>query len=296
MLKKQNSFIYIIAAATLWGIEWILLLPHLYSLPVALVVFIQTTILTLLLTPFFIKRFKHFKKLTKKDWLIISGLSFLWWVIWIIAITKSFFFVNYVNLSIVVLIQKLQPVFAILLAWIFLKEKLNSKFLWWSAVALLGAYIMTFGFSLPNMDTWWNLLFASGLALIAAVSFASTTVLTRTFLQKINPLDWTYLRFMLSALFLWVIILITGDYTSIAQISAENMKYFAIIVATGGVWIFLYNLWLKSTKASIGTLCELAFPLTAILLEFFVRWNILSPVQWVWVVILFVSVTMITIK
>ncbi|MCD5380744.1 DMT family transporter [Candidatus Gracilibacteria bacterium] len=295
-MNKKYSFIYIIIAATLWGIEGVLLLPHLYSLPVALVVFVQTTILTVLLTPFFIKRFKHFKKLTKKDWLIISGLSFLGGVIGIIAITKSFFFVNYVNLSIVVLIQKLQPVFAILLAGIFLKEKLNSKFLLWSGLALFGAYIMTFGFSLPNMNTGGNLLFASALALIAAVSFASTTVLTRTFLQKINPLDGTYLRFALSALFLGVIILLTGDYSSISQISTENMKYFSIIVVTGGIGIFLYNLGLKSTKASIGTLCELAFPLTAILLEFFVRGNILSSVQWIGVVILFVSVGMITPK
>ncbi len=293
---KKYSYIYIILAASLWWVEGVLLLPHLYSLPVALVVFIQTGILTLLLTPFFIKRFKKFKKLNSQDWLVIILLSFLWWVIGIMAITKAFFFANYINLSIVVLIQKLQPVFAIALASVFLKEKLHSKFLLLSASALIWTYIMTFWFSFPNIGGEKELVTAAWLAFIAAMSFWATTVLTRKFLTKVDPLDWTYLRFVFSSLILAIILFFTGDYSSFSSISSENMMYFSIIVLTGGIGIFLFNRWLKYTKASISTLCELAFPLTAILLEFFVRWNALSLIQWIWAGILLVSVGFIVKK
>ncbi len=42
-------------AATLWAIDGIVLRPYLYNLPVPLVVFIETTIVAIILSPFFYK-------------------------------------------------------------------------------------------------------------------------------------------------------------------------------------------------------------------------------------------------
>ncbi len=290
---KHFSYLFIIWAGILWWIEAILILPNLYSLPVPLVVWIQTTLLTLMLTPFFYKHFAAYKNMSSQQWLIILCIALLWWVIGIIAITKALFYVNYVNLSIVVLIQKLQPLFAIWLASIFLKEKLHSHFLLWSWLALIWTYIMTFWLSLPNMNTGWHLIIASGLALLAAISFGSTTVLTRKFLHSVSPLDWSYLRIVLSTLILSIIILNNWEYQAIWSITPQQLWYFWAIAITWWVWIYFYNLWLRSTKASIGTLCELSFPLTAILLEFFIRGNILTLTQFSWVMLLMISVMMI---
>ena len=79
-------------------------------------------------TPFFIKRFSSLKQLKKKDWLAFFGVALLGGAIGTMAITKALFYVNFVNLSVVILLQKLQPVFAISLATIFLKEKLPKEF------------------------------------------------------------------------------------------------------------------------------------------------------------------------
>jgi len=42
----------------------------------------------------------------------------------------------------------------------------------------------------------------------------------------------------------------------------------------------LYYYGLKWITASVSTICELAFPLSAVVLEFLIRGNILSLAQW----------------
>ena len=115
--------IFVIIGASLWGVDGIVLRPLLYTLPVPLVVLIESSIVAIVLTPFFIKHLPIIKKLRPMDWLAFIGVALFGGAIGTMAITKALFYVNYVNLSIVVLIQKLQPVFAISLAAIFLKEK-----------------------------------------------------------------------------------------------------------------------------------------------------------------------------
>ena len=149
---KRFAPFFVILAASLWAIDGIVLRPVLYNLPVSLVVFIESTIVAVLLTPILIINLKNLKELELKDWIAFAGVALLGGAIGTMAITKALFYVDYINLSIVILIQKLQPVFAIILARIFLKEKLSSKFFFWGGLAIIGAYFMTFGFSFPNMD------------------------------------------------------------------------------------------------------------------------------------------------
>ena len=118
----------------------IVLRPSLYSLPVPIVVLIESAIVAVLLTPFFIKKFSSLKKLRKKDWLAFFGVALLGGAIGTMSITKALFYVNFVNLSVVILLQKLQPVFAILLATIFLKEKLPKEFFLWAGLAIPVSY------------------------------------------------------------------------------------------------------------------------------------------------------------
>ena len=59
-----------------------------------------------------------------------------------LAIVKALFLVNFKALTIVVLLQKLQPVFAITLAALLLGEKLKRNFLLWSALAITAGYFL----------------------------------------------------------------------------------------------------------------------------------------------------------
>ena len=281
----------IVIAASLWGVDGIVLRPALYSLPVVVVVFIESSIVAVLLTPLLIKNFNVLKRLSRKDWLAYAGVALLGGAVGTMAITKALFYVNFVNLSIIILLQKLQPVFAISLAAMFLKEKLHKEFFFWAALAIVGAYLMTFGFTIPDFNAGDKTTVAALFALLAALSFSSSTVLSKRALLNVSFELGTYLRFAISSIIMLVIMIGSGDTKSIQSVSSYQAMIFLIIAfTTGGPAIFLYYYGLKRITASVATICELAFPLTAIVLEYFIRGNILGPVQWIGAVVLLVSI------
>ena len=296
-LSTKNGFapLFVIIAASLWGVDGIVLRPALFNLPVPLVVFVESTIVAILLSPFFVKHIPSLDLLQKKDWLAFILVALLGGAIGTMAITKALFYVNFVNLSVVILLQKLQPVFAITLATIFLKEKLPRKFFWWASLAIVGAYFMTFGTMLPDFSTGNKTTVAAMFALVAAISFGSSTVLSKRALRNVSFEMGTYLRFLFSAFIMLVLVVLLGDIGSLSKITTGQVFVFLIIAfTTGGAAIFLYYFGLKRITASVATICELAFPLTAVLLEYYLRKNILDAVQWIGAGVLLLSIVKVS--
>jgi len=279
--------LFVIFAASLWAVDGIILRPILFNLPVPLVVFVESIFAAVLITPFMLKRIKTLKGLTGKDWLSFIAVAFFGGAIGTMAITKALFYVNYVNLSVVILIQKLQPVFALTLAAVFLHEKLPFKFFTYAGTAIIGAYIMTFGFSMPSANEGDKTALAATLSLLAAISFGSSTVFSKRALRNVSFEMGTYLRFTLSTIFMLIFSFATQSISSITDISSKQLLiFFLIAFTTGGTAIFLYYYGLKRITASIATICELAFPLVAVVLEYLIHGNILGPVQWAGAIIL----------
>jgi len=287
--------LFVIIAASLWGVDGIVLRPALYTLPVPLVVFIESAIVAIVLTPFFFKNRTILNTLKPRDWLAFIGVALFGGAIGTMAITKALFYVNYVNLSIVVLIQKLQPVFAIALASLLLKEHLPRIFFMLAGTAILGAYLMTFGLNLPVLNASDKTTLAAFFAIIATISFASSTVLSKRALKNVSFYLGTYLRFLITSVIMLIIVMSSGQIWNAGMISQKQVFIFLLIAfSTGGPAIFLYYYGLKRITASVATICELAFPLTAIILEYILRKNMLDFVQWVGVIILLISIISVT--
>jgi drug/metabolite transporter (DMT)-like permease len=294
--KDRIAPLFVIVAAGLWGVDGIVLRPALYSLPVPLVVFVESTIVATLLSPYFIKHLPTLKNLQKKDWLAFFLVALLGGAIGTMAITKALFYVNFVNLSVVILLQKLQPVFAITLAALFLKEKLAGQFFFWSTLAIIGAYFMTFGLNLPDFTTGDKTTIAALFALTAALAFSSSTVLSKRALRNVSFEMGTYLRFLFSSIIMLVIVFSSREISNLSEITTNQIIIFLIIAfTTGGLAIFLYYYGLKRITASVAAICELAFPLTAVLLEYILRGNILDMVQWGGAVVLLLSILRVSI-
>ena len=86
-----------------------------------------------------------------------------------------------------------------------------------------------------------------------------------------------------------------GNINSVKDISSNQWWIFLLIAfTTGGAAIFLYYYGLKKITASVASICELAFPLTAVVLEYFLHGNILKPLQWLGVAILIFSIFQVT--
>ena len=295
LLERRFAPFFVIVAAALWGVDGIVLRPSLYTLPVIFVVMVESTAATLIMTPFFLRQFPKLKNLNYKEWGSLLGVAILGGAVGTLAITKAIFYVQYINLSVVVLIQKLQPVFAITLAAILLKERLPKIFIKWAVIALVGAYFMTFGAHLPDFKTGDKTLLAAGFALLATISFASSTVLSKRLLRKIDFHFATYLRFLVTAILMIGLAIFTQKIEVIHQVSQKQWLVFLMIVLfTGAPAIFLYYFGLKQIPASVSTICELAFPITAILLEYAIYHKYLSVLQWIGTVVLLYSIVKIS--
>lgn len=288
---KNLAPIFVIIAASLWGIDGVVLRPSLYNLPVPLVVLVESSIVTIILVPIFIKRFNDLKKLQLIDWLAFGLVGLLGGSIGTMAITKALFYVNYVDLSVVILIQKLQPVFALILAALLLKERLPKLFFAWAATAIFGAYLMTFGLTIPNFETGEKTILAALLSLVACICFSSSTVFSKRALKNVDFEIGTYLRFLISAGIMLLIAFSTNDIKNITAISTTQWLVFLLIAfTTGGAAIFLYYYGLKRISASVATICELAFPLAAVLLDYIIRGTVLSLIQWLGITLLLFSI------
>ncbi|RJR31585.1 DMT family transporter [Candidatus Parcubacteria bacterium] len=290
-MAKKLGPLFIIFAAFLWALDGIVLTPKLYGLPVPLVVFIEHLLAFLLMLPFFISEWRELKKMRRGDWQAILWVAVFGGALGTMFITKALFYVNFVNLSIVILIQKLQPLFALALAVIILKERPPKKFFVWAAAAIIGVYLATFGLQLPNLDTGDKTAAAALFALGAAFAFGSSTVFSKKALANISFRTGTYLRFGLTALLMLFIAGAEKNFSVINQITGSQFIVFLIIaLTTGGTAIFLYYYGLKWVSASVSTICELAFPLSAIVLEYLIRGNALNYIQWAGAVILLYAI------
>ena len=211
---KIYAPLFIIFAAFLWALDGIVLRPTLYVLPVSVVVFIEHALAFLLMLPFFIFEAKGLKKLKTADWGAFVWVAVFGGVLGTMFITKALFYVDFVNLSIVVLIQKLQPIFALILASLILKEKLPKTFFKWAVVAVVATYFITFDSFVPNLATGDKTGLAALFALGAAFAWGSSTVFGKRALQQVSFRLGTYLRFGLTTVIMFGIVASTGQLTA----------------------------------------------------------------------------------
>ena len=284
-------------AATLWGLDGVVLTPRLYSLDIGLVVFIFHALPFLLMNALMYKEYKQLRHFTKSDVLVFFLLSLLGGAVGTLAIVKALFLVNFKALTIVVLLQKLQPVFAITLAALILGEKLKRNFLLWSALAITAGYFLTFGFRLPDLTTGGSTALAAGYSLLAAMAFGSSTVLSKKILRKYSFFTATFYRYGFTSLIMLLFVLSTGIIHTVPHITGFQWMIFVIIgVTTGSGAIFLYYFGLTRIRAMLATICELCFPVSAILFDYFVNDRILTPVQWISALVLIFAILKLSLE
>lgn len=289
------SIMAICIAAGLWGVDGIVLTPNLYQLKPGYVVFMIHFIPFLFMSVFMAGQFKKMKDFGSKDWLAFLLIGLTGGSFGTLAIVKALFLVHFQKLTIVVLLQKLQPLFAIFLAAIFLKEKLTARFKILAVLSILSAYFMSFGYHLPEFSTENNALVAYFYAAVAALFFAGGTVISRYLSLNHDFKTSTFYRYGFTSAIMLVFVLMTGDWTQI-QVTQPNQWITFLIIAftTGSGAIFLYYYGLKKVTASVSTICELCFPLAAVVLDLILHGNQLGVIQWLSAGILVLAILLIT--
>jgi drug/metabolite transporter (DMT)-like permease len=194
---------------------------------------------------------------------------------------KSLFLVNFNHLSAIVLLQKLQPVFAITLAAIFLKERMRSSFALWTALAIGAGYFLTFGWNLPHIDGGQNMVYAALFALLAAFSFGASTVFSKYSLNSFSFSSATFFRYGFTTVIMLIYMIFTWKWVQFQFVTPQNWLIILLICATTGSGaIFLYYYGLRKINAMTSTIVELFFPISAIVFDYLFNGNKLSPIQW----------------
>jgi len=210
------------------------------------------------------------KEFGKKEWLAVLVIAIGSSALGTVAFTKAFF---YVNPSVAIVLQKLQPLIAIGLAASLLKEELRARFWVWAFFAIVGAYAVSFPNLTPKLferETFNPNFMGVALALTAAALWGAGTVLAKLVLSKASFQTMTALRFLLAFVFLLGMNVYEKSFPVFGAVSAKTWLYIVVVAVTAGVVsLFIYYRGLAHTKASIATLAELSFPLAGALINYF---------------------------
>lgn len=292
MRKAVIGALAICFAAILWGLDGVVLTPQLSNLSVPFVVFLIHLIPFLGMQPFLWKSYPKLWRMKWQGWLALFLVAVTGGLLGTLAIVKAIFIMNFQqHLSVVVLLQKLQPLFAILLAALLLKERLRPGFFGWALLAIVGAYLLTFGFRAPNGAP----IAASIWAIIAAASFGSATVFGKQLVGHLNFKESTFARYGITTILATIYLLVGGIWFPFMSITRLNWLIILIIaLTTGSLAIFIYYYGLTRVKASISTICELCLPLSAVIFDWLINGSVLNAGQWIGVLLLITAILMIT--
>ncbi|PIR97407.1 MAG: hypothetical protein COT91_01600 [Candidatus Doudnabacteria bacterium CG10_big_fil_rev_8_21_14_0_10_41_10] len=296
--KNKKAPWLVVVASLLWAGDAPFRKPLLTGgLGVGFISFLEHAINSIASLPGLLRHRADFKKISVKQWLglvyIGAGASALGAILYV----QGAVVMDY-NFTIAALLQKLQPIFAITLAVVFLKEKLTSKFWLFAPIALAGAYLVTFGWASPgslwatgsNISIWGPFL-----AIGAATLWAGGTVVGRGLMQSLSLHLVNGMRFVFGFLFLCFYVWKFEEFQFGMMTGLFWRNVLIIAMLTGFVALMIYYQGLKNTKASVATLMELGYPLALTVVNWIFLGIALSAVQIAGGVILLTAITRLTI-
>src|SRR5918993_1011671 len=259
------SVLLVAVGAAMWGTDGILRAPLLKVALPSQIVLLEHLVLLLYSVPAVVLGWRFFRGLGAAQWVALLVIGWGGSALATLLFTTA---LDVGNPTVVILLQKTQPLFAIALAAILLRERLGWAYWPCFAVAMVGTYMISFGNLGPFTALGSAELLPAALALGAALLWGSSTVLGRLVLKDVPFYALTGARLLLAVPLLAGIVLAQGAAGAIgAGFFAEPGRIFLLALIPGLLALLLYYRGLSGTKASYATLAELAFPATAVVLN-----------------------------
>ena len=280
--RRADRTWLIALAASLWGLSAIWRDPLAQQYPSVAIVFWEHVVLVLLVSPWLLGAVRAGSRASRRTQLSVlvigAGSSALATTLF----TSAFRLGDPITPQV---LQKLQPLIALLLAALLLGERLRPSFALFAVPAIAGAWLLSFP---EPFAIGITSLYAAGLALGAAALWAAGTVLGRAASAELTFRELTSLRFGVGLVALGVISLLTDTPVRVDTSAAGSIVILALV--PGLIALLLYYRGLRNTPASRATLAELAFPITAAVVGVAVLGRTLAPSQWVGFAIVLVAV------
>ena len=287
----SSGFLLVALGAALWGTDALFRRSLALELPASTVVFWEHLILVLMTLPLLVKFARNMPSLDRWDITAILFMGAGASAIATILFTQAF---TYGDPTTPLLIQKLQPMIVILAAYLLLSERLLPRYGLYFGLAVGGAYLVSFSDPTDvSIDEIAPALLAAG----AAILWAMGTVVGRHLTAKIAPSQLTSIRFAVGLPTAAIILVVRGEGAAAMNIEGSDISaLFVLALVPGLAALVVYYKGLSRTYASSATLAELAFPLTAILIGWSVFDAVPTASQWVGIIILTATITVMSLS
>lgn len=263
----------VILACFFWGMDTLIRYPLVErGINPITIVFYEHVVLTLIFSLGLIPLIKRIGELKLADifsFIVIGGIGS---AVATVAFTEAF---QYLNPSLVILLQKFQPVVAIILSAIVLKEQIQKQFLIWAFICLLGGLLI----SSPDIVRFYDLMrsdFGSvtsdnalrGYALVAVsiVGWGATTV----FGKRLSMVGFDTKSIMGGRFLVGLLVLIPFVQWNRSLILPQGEDYLRILIMvliSGALAMWLYYQGLQRLSARTTAVAEMFFPFFAILVN-----------------------------
>jgi drug/metabolite transporter, DME family len=275
MIRSRPAGIVLVAtAAALWGLDAWIRSPLAHTTAPATIVFGEHVVLVALTLPFLTGALAALMRLGWRHilaaFVIGAGSSAIATILFTEAFKVGSDFVT------PVVLQKVQPLIAVVAAGVILGERPRARFAFYLVPALVGAWLIGVPHPFhPSVHGLRPSLYALG----AATLWALGTVLGRYLSRDMRFEHVATLRFAFGLPASAIALLVLG---APAFASRHDSWYIALLaVVTGFLALGLYYYGLQRTPAVAATIAELAFPISAILVGYFKCGQTLTGWQWV---------------
>jgi drug/metabolite transporter (DMT)-like permease len=277
-------------AATLWGTDALFRRGLALDLSAATVVFAEHVLLVAVTAPMLWRDRASLRTLTGGDWVALALIGVGASATATVLFTASF---RYGDPTAVLLLQKLQPVIAVIAAVVLLKERLTARFGVYFCGAVAGAWLIAFADPLAVTVASAR---AAALAIGAATLWGFGTVLGRRLAVQLAAPTLAALRFAIGLPASAILVVAFVGPSGFAVPGGAIAPLVALALVPGLLALWLYYRGLQTTPASIATLAELAFPLSAIIINRVAFGATLTPTQWVGVAILMLTLVVMSMQ
>jgi len=297
---KKGGIIFVLLACFFWALDTLIRYPLLFQNVSALkIVFFEHVFLLIFSIVVLNRSWKRLLRATVLDIFYFGMVGILGSAVATLAFTQAFFLINP---SVVILLQKLQPLVAISLAALFLKEKLTKRFLFWTGISLIGGFLISYKDIFPkgifNFDHLLSSPFSKGyaLALLAVVGWGAATVFGKKLsMRGFSRNELMVGRFFTAFLFLLPFVMSGQEELSM---SVDHLsRIFLMAFISGMVAMALYYQGIKQIPAKLCALAETSFPLWAVILNWiFLPGKELTALQLAGGLLLILGATVIQVK
>ncbi len=281
----MGGFLLVLLACAFWALDTLIRYPLIQSgMNAITIVFYEHLLLTIIFSIVFFKSLKKIWNAKTNHYFYFFIVGGIGSALATVAFTRAFVFLNP---SLVILLQKFQPIVAILLARWVLKEQVKREFIFWAVICLAGALLISYEdiLKLGNSGkSIYSLLVHPGafqgyiLVIFSVIGWGSATV----FGKKLGQEGYTDEQIMAGRFIMGFLCLIplTSYSSDLFSHSLETYGKISLMVLVSGLLaMYVFYQGLRKISARACSLAEMFFPFMAVLVNWLFLNTALTPIQ-----------------